>query len=216
MSPRKTPAFLRALPTPERAPERERPEPSDAELVRALRAGDRATAEHLHDRCVSAIDQALYRVLGTRGVDHDDLVQTSFEQLVRSLAREGFLGECSLRTWASRIATHVALNSLRSRIRERRVLSRGELDEETTLGANEERMHQSRSELARVRLHLAALTPLHAEALVLHDVHGHSLTDIAALTGVSVAAAQSRVVRGRKELRSRLERDEKSSERRLS
>lgn len=215
MAPRKTPAFLRALPTPA-SDERERPAPTDADLVRALRTGDRATAEHLHDRCVSAIDQALYRILGARGAEHDDLVQTTFEQLVRSLVREGFLGECSLRTWASRIATHVALNALRSRIRERRVVQPGAFEGEPAAPLSEERLHQSRSELARVRRHLAELSPLYAEALVLHDVHGHSLADIAALTGVTVAAAQSRLVRGRKELQTRLEREDRSHARRLS
>jgi DNA-directed RNA polymerase specialized sigma24 family protein len=39
-----------------------------------------------------------------------------------------------------------------------------------------------------------------AEAVVLHDVLGHDLAEIARLTGVTVAAAQSRLVRGRKEV----------------
>jgi DNA-directed RNA polymerase specialized sigma24 family protein len=40
--------------------------------------------------------------------------------------------------------------------------------------------------------------------LLLHDVVGHELTEIAALTGASVAAVQSRLVRGRHELMERL------------
>jgi DNA-directed RNA polymerase specialized sigma24 family protein len=39
-----------------------------------------------------------------------------------------------------------------------------------------------------------------AEAVVLHDIFGYSLAEIAALTGDSVAAVQSRLVRGRGEV----------------
>jgi len=45
----------------------------------------------------------------------------------------------------------------------------------------------------------------HAEAVFLHDVLGHELAEIAIMTQVSVSAAQSRLVRGRRELFRRLD-----------
>ena len=59
-------------------------------------------------------------------------------------------------------------------------------------------------DLERVRTMLARMKPERAETVFLHDVLGHDLAEIALLTRVSVAAAQSRLVRGRRELRHRL------------
>ena len=44
---------------------------------------------------------------------------------------------------------------------------------------------------------LSSIPLAHAEAVVLHDLLGHDLAEIARLTEVSVASAQSRLVRGR-------------------
>ena len=43
-----------------------------------------------------------------------------------------------------------------------------------------------------------------AETVLLHDVFGYELAEIAVLTGASVSAVQSRLVRGRKELHKKL------------
>jgi len=70
------------------------------------------------------VDHTLFRVFGRREVDHDDLVQTVFEQIVVTLSRRSYARACNLKTWASSIASHVGFNALRSRRRERRVLDR--------------------------------------------------------------------------------------------
>jgi DNA-directed RNA polymerase specialized sigma24 family protein len=44
------------------------------------------------------------------------------------------------------------------------------------------------------------MKPSLAEAVLLFDVLGHNLQEVASLTGVSLSAAQSRLHRGRKEL----------------
>ena len=185
-----------------------RPGPTDRELVEAVLQGDVRVAAEIHDRLVSVIDQTLVRILGRRESDHEDLMQSSFEQVIRSLLQGGFLGACSLRTWANRVTTHVALNAIRSRQRERRVIQRDGSEVPESFGPVQESRAESELEMARLREHLSAMSPATAEILILHDLYGHGLSEIALLVGLSEAAAQSRLVRGRKELRERLRRDE--------
>lgn len=185
-----------------------RPAISDEEIIEAVQQGDDRVAAELYDRLVQVVDHTIYRVFGRRERDHDDLVQAAFEQIVITICKESFAQACSLRTWASTIASHVALNALRSRRRERRVLDNTTDTEDGSIPPPSapplEAQLEVRSELERIREHLVAMKPKQAEALFLHDVLGHELAEIAAMTDTSVAAAQSRLVRGRHELHKRL------------
>lgn len=181
---------------------------TDEAIIEAIERGDRSAASALYDRLAGVVDRTLTRLFGRRESDHEDLMQTSFEQIVRTLAQRKFARACSLPTWAAAITSHVGMNALRSRRRERAVLDRGaEPDEERHAGGDLEQEVRVREEIERVRRHLAALKPEKAEALFLHDVLGHDLAEIAVITGTTVAAAQSRLVRARRELLDRLERE---------
>lgn len=187
---------------------------SDEQLIEAVRRGDTRVADELYDRLVGVVDRTLFRVFGRRESDHDDLVQISFERVVETLSTEAFARACSLETWAASIASHVGLNALRSRRRERRWLDRDTdsaviSERKPTMEA--ERTIEARSRLELVRQHLVAMKPALAEAIFLHDALGHDLAEIALMTGTSVAAAQSRLVRGRKELFRRLDRADRST-----
>jgi RNA polymerase sigma-70 factor (ECF subfamily) len=199
--------WLRPVQVDEGAPDSgRRNEPTDEELIDAILQGDTRVAGQIHDRLIRVIDHTLYRIFGCRECDHDDLIQTCFEQVLRTLTDRTFAGNCSLRTWAGRITTHVGLNALRSRQRERRVIHRSEAPPEPCSHASSRPGSAEASvELDRVRQELSRMKPSHAEVLVLHDVHGYHLAEIASMMGVSVSAAQSRLVRGRKELCERLE-----------
>jgi len=181
---------------------------SDEALVAALRDGDGQKAGLLYDRLIRVVDGALVRILGRREQDHDDLVQSVFEQIIIALNKDHFAGASALRGWAAAIACNLGLNALRSRIRERRVVDRArDADVEARRAGSHvdaEREASARSELARVCEVLAAMSRERATAVLLFDVFGHDLAEVAALTGVTVAAAQSRLVRGRKELHDRL------------
>jgi RNA polymerase sigma-70 factor (ECF subfamily) len=194
---------------PEPAASAKRAEPlADEALIEAVLRGDASVAAELYDRLLPVVDVTLYRVLGGRHFDHEDLVQSSFEQIVKTLSARRFARACSLRSWASSLAAHVGLNALRSRVRERKLVDRSDaaFEERHRRAASDdpERDITLRDEIARVRRELSQMSPQRAEALLLHDVLGHELAEIAALTNVSITAAQSRLVRARRELAQRL------------
>jgi RNA polymerase sigma-70 factor (ECF subfamily) len=179
---------------------------TDEAIIAAVREGDEAVARELYARLYDVIDHSIYRVFGRRERFHDDLIQASFEQVVRTLCRHSYAGACSLRTWASALASHVALNALRSRRRERLVIDYA--TEMPTEGPpsqqRPDRDADSRRKVATLMTELTHLPPARAEALWLHDVLGHDLAEISLMTGVSVSAAQSRLSRGRRELAKRM------------
>lgn len=181
---------------------------SEAALVAAIARGDRSVAGELCQRVLRVVDATLYRVLGSRDADHDDLVQASFEQIVSGLYAGKFSGKSSLATWAAAVTCNVALHAIRRRRTERRLFDfSGAADQAAQAVAgpvNAERQVGARRELQEVRLRLSEMSEKLAETLLLHDMLGHELNETAALLGVSVAAAQSRLVRGRKELARRL------------
>lgn len=182
---------------------------SDEALIAAFVGGERGVAEELYDRLIHVVEATLFRILGRRGDDHEDLVQSAFEQIMLTLVQKRFAGACSLRAWAATVTSHLALNVIRTRVRDRRWLARaGSADSELDRARaplDVERQIAVRDEVERVRRILATMKPERASALVLHDVLGHELAEIAVLTGISVSAAQSRLFRARAELEAKLE-----------
>lgn len=177
----------------------------DTELAEGVRRGDGSVAATLYARLLPTAERTLLRVLGRRTQDLPDLVQQTFERLVRTLVENRWDGSVPLRAWVSVLAARVGVDALRAQYRRRHLFDVREVpdaphDEEGRLGA--------RAELERVRRTLALLSPERVEVLVLHDVLGHELAEIAGQLGISVAAAQSRLVRGRRQLIARLNSEE--------
>ncbi len=179
----------------------------DAELLAALRAGDSGAATALHDRARAQVDRTIRRLLGAGDVDHDDVAQQAMIELVSTIDR--YRGECSLDSWTSTITAHAVYKHIRRRRTERRIF--GVLDADlladTRSSSKTSREAIARNLMSRVRTHLDAIDESKAWAFVLHDVCGYDLREIARITGVTVAAAQTRLVRGRREVHERIAND---------
>ncbi len=179
----------------------------DAELLAALRAGDVGAATALHDRARPQVDRTIRRLLGAGDVDHDDVAQQAMIELVSTIDR--YRGECSLDSWTSTITAHAVYKHIRRRRTERRIFGALDADllADTRSSSRTSREAIARNLMTRVRTHLDAIDESKAWAFVLHDVCGYDLREIARITGVTVAAAQTRLVRGRREVHERIASD---------
>ena len=208
-SPREPPAPQLRL-VPGGAAGAQRPTMEDDErLIAAFESGHPRAGVELYERLLPVVDATIYRILGRREPEHADLVQSAFEQIVATLAKRTYARGCRLTGWAAVIACHIGLNALRARKRERGVVDRdreveGPADRDG--GAHPDALLRARDDLAAVRRQLAEMDRDRVTAVLLH-AQGYNLAEIAQLTRVSVAAAQSRLSRGRREIRARLERD---------
>ena len=192
------------------SPSEPKPLLDDAEILAAIRRGDPSAASALHDRVRPRIDRTVRRLLGRPDADAEDLIQLSMIELVRSI--DGFRGECSLDTWTSRVTAHTVFKELRRRRAERRMHDAAAEVAVQQHGADVDLAVTLRGSLERVREHLDALEPSKAWTVMLHDVCGYDLREIAQITETTVTAAQTRLVRGRRELHGRLQADPELAE----
>ncbi len=175
----------------------------DARLVAAVRSGRSAMAGPFYDRTRPVVARTVHRLLGASDSDFDDLVQVAMIELLHSLDR--YRGDCSLDTWTSTISANVVYKQIRRRSLERSIFARELAPEDVP-----QTVHQRpvlRGMVERVTHHLAQMAHERAWTFLLHDVHGYSLDEVAEITGTTVAAAQSRLVRGRRELHERIAND---------
>ena len=178
----------------------------DASLIEEVRAGNRAVANLFCMRVLPTADRTVRRLLGRDDGEREDLTQTAIIELVRSIGT--FREESSLDTWISAVTAHVVYKHIRRR----------PLAPHLSLDAVPEEILQSvlpgsestlavREILTRILRHLEAIGEKIAWSFVLHDVLGHGLDEVAGIMGITEAAAQSRLVRGRRRLHRRIAED---------
>jgi RNA polymerase sigma-70 factor (ECF subfamily) len=179
----------------------------DSELLAAMRRGDPAAATALHDRLRPQADRTVRRLLGAHDPDFADVVQQAMIQVVSTIDR--YRGDCSLDSWTSAVAAHIVYKHIRRRRTERRIFGALDADllAETRSPSRTGREAMMRNLMQRVVAHLHEVDEAKAWAFVLHDVCGYDLREIAEITGVSASAAQTRLVRGRREVHERIASD---------
>lgn len=184
-----------------------KPVQTDETILAAVRRGDPGVAADFYWRIKPIVERTVRRLFGRWDCDGEDLVQVALVQIIESLP--GYRGECPLDAWLSAVSANVAYKHIRRRRLERRIFE-GAFEGPEPAGspaAGGVRQMVVRDATQRVAAHLAAMRPERSWAFVLHDVCGYSLDEIAHICGISVAAAQSRLVRGRRDLQDRVAAD---------
>jgi RNA polymerase sigma factor (sigma-70 family) len=167
------------------------------ESERAAESRDAASFDRLVVEEHAYVARLVGRLTGWRS-DVDDLVQDVFVSALGGWSK--FRGECSARTWLTRIAlnkcrSHGRRRWLRERLfatwQERRVTSVSEC----TQIANENETAE------HVRRAVAQLGPRDREVIVLHYLEQLSPADMAATLNISQNAVEVRLTRARKRLK---------------
>jgi len=179
-------------------------EQTDAELVRLAQEGDLEAFAEIVRRHEHRVRIVLLRILDDSR-DVEEAVQDAFVQAWRNLDR--YRGDAALFTWLYRIGVNAALARTR-----RKGHATTDLDSLEAEGAAEvpvdalpERAAEAHDLHARVVAALVQLPLEQREAVVLRDLAGLSNQEVADALGVSLAAAKSRIHRGRLALRDKLE-----------
>ena len=168
----------------------------DHALIAGARSGDSAVASALCNRLWPQVDRTIRKLLGRRDTDHEDLSQLALFEIVRTIDR--YRGDCSLDTWAQTVTAHVVFKYIRRRRTERRIFADALAEEDMPAApVASERRSLTRDILARVADHLEKMNEGRAWTFVMHELMGYELKEIAEMTNVSLAAAQSRLARGR-------------------
>ncbi|MBA3736223.1 MAG: sigma-70 family RNA polymerase sigma factor [Actinobacteria bacterium] len=168
---------------------------TERELLERAKDGDLEAFAEFVRTFERRIRTVLYRLLDD-GRDVDEAVQDTFVQAWRNLER--FRGDAAPYTWLYRIAVNEALMR-----RRRKKLPTSELQE--TMVAGGEDAFAAADTRAFLIERLRQLPVEQRSAVVLRDVEGLSNEEVAQALEISLAAAKSRIHRGRTQLREELE-----------
>jgi len=165
--------------------------------------GKAAIDVEFDNRTRPIVKKTVRRLLGAGDCDFEDIVQIAMMELIRSLKH--YRVECTIETWTATVSANVVYKQLRRRGVEQRLFSREIVPEDVPISSKQEPV--LREMVDRVMDHLRLIQPERAWAYLLHDVHGYSLEEIARISNATVAAVQSRLFRGRRELHERIAKD---------
>jgi len=180
----------------------------DAQLMLQVRAGDDASFDLLLQKYRCPIVGYLTRMVRNQAVA-EELAQEVFLRVYK--ARASYEPSAKFTTWLYRIASRVALNS----IRDHKAESGDRSLDEPLIGGQPVQPADSRptreqelvaeARLAVVRLAIASLPDNQRSAVLLHKYQELDYSQIAAALGCSVSAVKSLLFRAYGTLRSRLE-----------
>ena len=185
----------------------------DQALIERCKSGDQEAWARLVEATHRDVYTLCLRILGNSD-DAAEATQDAYLKVYRGLA--GFRGDATFSTWLYRVATNAAISKQRGRSRRRTHEAAVEEDALAQLPSaiSVEDAAGAKVEVGVLERALAELPAMYREAVLLRDVYGLSIEEIAGQLKISETAAKVRVHRGRKRLREKMWPDERGAEER--
>jgi len=183
---------------------------SDVQLMLGVKEGDDSSFDFLLQKYRSPLVNFLYRMVRDRATA-EDLAQDVFLRVYR--ARKEYIPGAKLTTWLFRIATNLALNSLRDNRHEKMAVSldapagNEEDSAPRDLPAREMRIDQrllERDRVAFIQRAIARLPEKQRAAVLLHKYEEMDYAEIAKILDCTEAALKSLLFRAYENLRVQL------------
>jgi len=186
-------------------------EPSDWELVRRCKEGDRQASRELVERYQRKVVAIALGMLH----DREDALEVSQEAFAKVFTNiQQFKEESSFYTWLYRIVVNLAIDRQRQKSRQpllERDDQQGESDRIDAIpdvaSADPYEQVKDKELGQRIRAALAELTPAHKAVILLREVEGLSYEEISEVLQCSRGTVMSRLHYARKRLQSRLRRE---------
>jgi RNA polymerase sigma-70 factor, ECF subfamily len=179
----------------------------DAELMLRVKAGDHASFGVLLEKHRNPVIHFLYRMVQNQAVA-EELAQEVFLRVYRS--RASYEPTAKFTTWLFRIATHLALNSLRDGKNDRKQESLDDMvDDQPVRQVSDNRptieqvmLYQAR--LGEVKKAIQTLPEKQRAAVLMHKYEEMEYSQIARVLNCSESAVKSLLFRAYETLRARL------------
>lgn len=166
-------------------------------LCARVQRGEAGAFEQLVGATASGVHRVALRLM-LDADEADDVAQETFVRLYEALNRGSYQELGRLQAWLRRVATRVALDTLRSggRRRAREAAVGPQPAEQSAVG-------EARVGLREVQALLGGLPESQRVALVLKELEGMTTREVAEAMECSEGAVEQRLVRGRTALRAR-------------
>ena len=159
--------------------------------MRAFGSGDRSAGERLYDRYSSRIYGLGLVMLGNEAAA-EDLVQDAFVKLLRSAERFD-PARGSLDTWVLLVARSLALDALRRRVLEARMLEATRPTDEFDQEPGPDQVAETHDLVGKARAAMAGLSDGQRAALQLAYFGGKTSAEVAELEGIPLGTAKTRI-----------------------
>jgi len=165
----------------------------ELELVRRVQAGDQNAFRDLLERYQTKVHSIIYGILRNRE-DTEDIAQLVFTKVY--FAIKDFDCRCLALTWICRIA----INECYTHLRKRRIHVVEEPESTPEHSGHEPPVDKTLAQRDFLNKLLARIPEDDRSLLIFKEVEGHSISELAEMTGMSCSAIKIRLFRARHKL----------------